>query len=639
MPASCIFADKGPAAFVEGDDPREVLALCAAVNSAPFRGLVALRLARTELAQSYEVGLIQEAPVPDLTTGTRDRLARLAHVGWSLRWRADTYTESSHAFILPGLLQVVGTTLLDRAAAVFNHVVETRTRLNSTQRAINDLCFSLYGIVGDDREQMERGFRSPAAEEDQNGGVESDTAERDRDKVRPLVTCLLSWAVGVAFGRFDVQLATGERELPAEPEPFDPLPPCPPGMLIGTNGLPVDQPSSDYSVHFPRDGVLVDDEGHERDLTARTHHVFQAVFENHADSYWQDSGEIIDRRSGDLRQWFAGSFFALHIKRYSKSRRKAPIYWQLSTPSAKYSVWLYYHRFTKDTLYKVLQDFVTPKVQHEERKLEGLRTEAGTYPTGSQRREIERQESFVRELNAFREEVIRVAPLWNPNLNDGVIINFAPLWRLIPQHRSWQKECKRIWDKLVEGDYDWAHLAMHLWPDRVIPKCREDRSLAITHGLESIFWHEDENGKWLPREVDPLEVQALISERTSPAVRAAFEKLVEAPVPRTGNAVRKVAARRTASSTRTAARVLDSEGSGRRSGEQSVRPVDNALVDKVRAVIASNGAGTSKSDVIEATGITSSQWSKVIKTLVADGTVTQTGERRGARYHLAGAGA
>ncbi|MGV8623820.1 hypothetical protein, partial [Pseudomonas aeruginosa] len=42
---------------------------------------------------------------------------------------------------------------------------------------------------------------------------------------------LLSWAVGVAFGRFDWRLATSERAAPAEPEPFDPLPAKSPGML------------------------------------------------------------------------------------------------------------------------------------------------------------------------------------------------------------------------------------------------------------------------------------------------------------------------------------------------------------------------------------------------------------------------
>ena len=35
-----------------------------------------------------------------------------------------------------------------------------------------------------------------------------------------------------------------------------------------------------------------------------------------------------------------------------------------------------------------------------------------------------------------------------------------------------------------KGDYDWAHLAMGYWPDRVREKCKTDKSLAIAHGLE-----------------------------------------------------------------------------------------------------------------------------------------------------------
>src|SRR5262249_54295462 len=154
--------------------------------------------------------------------------------------------------------------------------------------------------------------------------------------------------------------------------------------------------------------------------------------------------------------------FGSHLDLYTRSRRAAPIYWQLATPSASYSVWLYYHGFTRDTLYRVLNDYVTPKLKHEERKLINLTPDAGPNPSVGQRKEIDAQEKFVAELRALREEVARVAPLWNPDLNDGVIINFAPVWRLVPQNRSWQKECKAVWDKLVIGDYDWAHLAMHL---------------------------------------------------------------------------------------------------------------------------------------------------------------------------------
>ena len=195
----------------------------------------------------------------------------------------------------------------------------------------------------------------------------------------------------------------------------------------------------------------------------------------------------------NLRAWLAKEFFALHIKKYSKSRRKAPIYWQLATTSASYSVWLYIHAFTKDTLFRVQNDYAAPKLAHEERRLMTLaEDELRGNGTAAQRRELATQEAFVEELRAFVEEVKRVASLWNPNLDDGVVINFAPLWRLVPQHKAWQKELKATWDSLCSGDYDWAHLAMRLWPERVVPKCASDRSLAIAHGLEDAFWEQDD---------------------------------------------------------------------------------------------------------------------------------------------------
>ena len=82
------------------------------------------------------------------------------------------------------------------------------------------------------------------------------------------------------------------------------------------------------------------------------------------------------------------------------------------------------------------------------------------------------------------EEVKRVTPLWNPNLDDGVVLTMAPLWRLVPQHKSWQKELRSRWDELCAGKYDWAHVAMYLWPERVVPECAKERSLAIAHGLD-----------------------------------------------------------------------------------------------------------------------------------------------------------
>lgn len=105
------------------------------------------------------------------------------------------------------------------------------------------------------------------------------------------------------------------------------------------------------------------------------------------------------------------------------------------------------------------------------------------------------------------------------------IVGGAPLWRLVPQNKAWQKELKSTWDALAEGKYDWAHLAMHLWPERVVPRCAKDRSLAIAHGLEDVFWVEGSDGKWTVRKSPTKSVDELVKERTSPAVKSALKSL------------------------------------------------------------------------------------------------------------------
>src|SRR5581483_6786327 len=254
----------------------------------------------------------------------------------------------------------------------------------------------------------------------------------------------------------------------------------------------------------------------------------------------------------NARSWIANSFFPVHLSRFTKSRRRAPIYWQLATPSVVYSVWLYIHAFSKDTMFRVQNDFVAPKLAYEERRLESLTNELREKATAAQRKELAAQEIVVEELRAFLDEVKRVAPLWNPNLDDGVIINFAPLWRLVPQHRAWQTELRSTWGALCEGKHDWAHLAMHLWPERVVPRCAKDRSLAIAHDLEAVFWVEDSDGKWTAREKPTRSVDEIVRERTSPAVKSALKSLLEAPTQPGGGGAGRTTRRRSVHALKTA---------------------------------------------------------------------------------------
>ena len=76
--------------------------------------------------------------------------------------------------------------------------------------------------------------------------------------------------------RWDIRYATGERPAPELPDPFAPLPVCPPGMLQGDDGLPLSPEAGRrlradglYPLDVAWDGILVDDPEHPLDLERR----------------------------------------------------------------------------------------------------------------------------------------------------------------------------------------------------------------------------------------------------------------------------------------------------------------------------------------------------------------------------------
>ncbi len=501
MPADAIFTVRSYAAL---DSPENLLALLALLSSSLVDFLFKLLLGRFGFPE-FVVGALQKVPIPQLSLEASERLGQLASRAWQLLRRMDTVNETSHAFVLPLALN-------ERVMGLDCQAIEEA--MVDLQRDIDDLTFAIYEIQPSDRDAIETTVAETgiaSGEEDRNEDrteVEGDVSE-EISLAETSADGLLSWLVGVAFGRFDARLATGERPLPAEVGPFDRLPTRSSGMW------------PENGAHIPNSpDIMVDDPGHANDIWS---HVAR------------EASRTRVPEPEDLREWLARVFFPLHIKMYSKSGRKAPIYWQLATPSTRYSAWLYIHAFGKDTLFRVQNDYVGPKLAHEERRLEAMEHELRGRSTAAARKTLAAQETFVEELRTFLDEVKRVAPLWKPSLEDGVIINFAPLWRLVPQHKPWQKEVKATWDALCDGKYDWAHLAMHLWPERVLPKCAVDRSLAIAHGLEEVFWVQGEDDKWAAREIPTRSVIELVLERTSAAVKAALTSLLEAPTANGGS--------------------------------------------------------------------------------------------------------
>ena len=276
---------------------------------------------------------------------------------------------------------------------------------------------------------------------------------------------LTSYIVGAVVGRWDIRFATGEKWKPELPDPLAPLPACMPGMLKGDDGLPLTGTPEKYPLPFDGDGVLVDEADHADDIVRRVRDVLEVIWKDHSNDTEKEVCEVLGVK--DLRDYFRrpgkGGFWDHHISRYSKSRRKAPIYWLLQSSKKNYGLWLYYHRLDKDLLFKALVNYIEPKIRLEISRLETLRNQkAAVGDSGKEAkrlaRELEGQEDFLSELRDFEDKLRRAANLHlEPDLNDGVVLNIAPLWELVP----W-KEAKSYWDELLKGEYEWSSIGKQL---------------------------------------------------------------------------------------------------------------------------------------------------------------------------------
>ena len=440
LPSGCIYTDKAPVVFSSLDS---LLANTALLNSEAFRSLVDFQIS----FGSFEVGAIQRTPIPAPAPDDKEQLTALAKRAWSLKRILDTVEETSHAFLLPAALRV-------RLGDYDPPAIEAE--MERIQGQIDEIAFNLYGFSDTDRVAI---TQPPAVEDGDNAKGEAEDEDEARELPADSQSALHSWAVGVSFGRFDWRLATGERAAPAEPEPFDPLPTKSHGML--PDGV------APFHTHA---GILVDDPGHPHDLARLVEEVLTRV------------GAPV---SEDVRRWLQRDFFAFHLQRYSKSRRQAPIYWPLSTTSGSYTLWVYYPNLTSQTLYTAINDFVEPKLKQVGADVTALRNK-GSARTRDDEKQFETLQALELELIELRDTLLKLAPTYKPNHDDGVQISAAPLWPLF-RHKPWQKVLKDTWAKLEKGDYDWAHLAMNYWPDRVREKCKTDKSLAIAHGLEDLY--------------------------------------------------------------------------------------------------------------------------------------------------------
>ncbi len=459
LPAGCAFADKGPVAFSPNNEGKSLLKLLAVMNSLPFKSLVQLQMA----FGSYEVGVIQQTPIPNDLQNENVQLSDYSLQAYELVRLPALNDENTHVFCLPALSYTLMASLAERIQTLAHNETERQNTLTDLQAKIDARVAELYGVPELASTNEQRIASEPSEDENEEIDVEDDEeSSSPLSDPYSLVSDLLMWSVGVAFGRWDVRYALNPETLPALPGPFDPLPVCSPGMLQGKDGLPLNEAPESYPLPIASRGFLVDDPDRpQEDIVTAVRRVIGLLWGEQAEAIENEACQILE--VPDLRSWFRDpkGFFAWHIKRYSKSRRKAPIYWLLQSERRNYAIWLYYPRLNPDSLFFAAREYADAKLSLENTRLDDLQGQLKSLSGANrkvQEKKVGAQLALVAELKSYIKSLDAAALLQlQPDLNDGVLLNIAPLRELVP----W-KEPARAWEELLRGKYAWSHIASQL---------------------------------------------------------------------------------------------------------------------------------------------------------------------------------
>lgn len=276
--------------------------------------------------------------------------------------------------------------------------------------------------------------------------------------------------VGMTFGRWNTAYAKGEQAIPKFGDVFDALP----FMPVVSQG----EAACPAQLDVPTDGILTNNSDSSLCLASHVREVMHWLWADHADDMEYELCQLIGCKSLQAYLALSTGFFDYHFKRYTKSRRKAPIYWLLASEDGTVDYWVYYPKLSKNTLPQLI---IRLREQQEQlrTRLNAVLAARDKTQESQIRVEQEQVEGMMDELNRI------LAAGYVPNHDDGVPVTAAPLLHLAAS-RPWRVECEKNMELLEKGDYDWSHLAMSMYPARVTQKAKKDWCMALTHGLEHI---------------------------------------------------------------------------------------------------------------------------------------------------------
>ena len=377
-----------------------------------YLGLLSSRLVSDILAClnptiEFQTGNIASIPVVSeaLDPYFRNSVAPVVEEAISLA-RADWDNfETSWDFRDQALLRpaLKGSTLDDSWRNLEEQSTAAIRRMQELENENNRLFIAAYGLDGELR---------PEVPEEQ---ITLARADASRD-----IAAFLSYATGCMMGRYSLDL---------------------PGLILADSSESQAQQLTAYEekvgkplakVHFKPDpdGIIpvLDGEWFEDDIVARTREFLEVTF---PESTVTENLRFIEESLGkDIRKYFCSEFYKDHLQTY----KKRPIYWLVQSPKKGFACLIYLHRYTKDTLNQVLNNYFRPYLQKLEAHLaqlglDQLNDDLPARERTAARKEAEKITKVLKECQAWEQDAL--LPLAQQrielDLDDGVKVNYLKL--------------------------------------------------------------------------------------------------------------------------------------------------------------------------------------------------------------------
>ncbi|MHC1740643.1 MAG: BREX-1 system adenine-specific DNA-methyltransferase PglX [Anaerolineaceae bacterium] len=219
----------------------------------------------------------------------------------------------------------------------------------------------------------------------------------------------ISYAVGCMFGRYSLDK---------------------PGLVLANQG----ETLQDYLRQVPVPTFLPDEDNvipviggdwFQDDISERFKKFLKVTF---GEEHYSENLQFIEEAVGrDIESYFLKDFYDYHVKMY----KKRPIYWMFSSPKGTFNALIYMHRYNKDTVSILLNDYLRQfRVKLESRKVYLEKLSISASSSQSERtlslKELETLKKQLEEITAYENKVI--FPLATRqieiDLDDGVKANY-----------------------------------------------------------------------------------------------------------------------------------------------------------------------------------------------------------------------